>query len=130
MIHDVFWWPKLHRCSGAFAIFCPRTLRYHIHRVHIPLRLDNSYTAEQNTAWAALSTRGTASDPTFVYHANARHFAECKLYTAAQEGSAKLEHWSTPCKVIWYVHAAPSDPGTPACTTYIFTSRERGLTRS
>ena len=67
MGHDALPCPRTHRCGGAIAIFCPRTLRYHAHGVHTLLRLDNSYTAELYTAWMALSAHGTAAEPTFIF---------------------------------------------------------------
>ena len=59
------------------AVFCPCTLRHHIHPVPIPLRLDNSFTVELYTARVALTARGGSGEPTFAHRTNAWHFADC-----------------------------------------------------
>ena len=90
MLHDALWWPKTQRCGGTVAIFRPRGQRYHVQCGHIPLPLDNPYTMELYTAKVALSARGGAANPTFVFRTTAWHFAN-NLYIMAHEGRTEPE---------------------------------------
>ena len=83
ILHDASWCPRTRRCGGAVAVFCPVTLRYQVYRVPIPLRLDNTYTAELYTAWVALTARGPSAHPAFGFRSGSWHFADCKGYITA-----------------------------------------------
>ena len=59
MVHDVSYLPSTYQAGGACAVVNAVTGDYRLHKVNVPVFVDNSYQAEVYTAWAVLCGSGS-----------------------------------------------------------------------